>query len=162
MTYNGNDLAEARLWVQKNLKNGSLCPCCGRNCRIYQRSLHSTMALSLIMLYHYFKQHPRDKWIHVNAFLVKTRRHSSIAGGDAVKLRFWGLLEREKSERADGSDRVGRYAITDLGKKFVEGKAAVPRYAYTFNQLLLRMSEQTITIQQALGKKFSYSELMRG
>jgi hypothetical protein len=120
------------------------------------------MALALIMLYHHFKQHPRDRWVHVNAFLVKVRRHSSIAGGDAVKLRFWELLEREKSERDDGSDRVGRYRITDLGEKFVEGGVAVPKYAYTYNQLLLRMSEQTITIQQALGKKFNYSELMRG
>jgi hypothetical protein len=160
--FNGTTVEEAKAWVQLNMRYGVTCPCCGQLAKVYRRSLHSTMALALIMLYHHFKQHPRDRWVHVNAFLVKVRRHSSIAGGDAVKLRFWELLEREKSERDDGSDRVGRYRITDLGEKFVEGGVAVPKYAYTYNQLLLRMSEQTITIQQALGKKFNYSELMRG
>jgi hypothetical protein len=92
---------------------------------------------------------------------VKVKADSTVAGGDVSKLRYWDLLEAQKGRREDGSDRVGFYRITDLGRKFVENKAAVPRYAYVYNQLLLRMSDEMTTIEEALGDRFDYGRLMR-
>jgi hypothetical protein len=43
-----------------------------------------------------------------------------------------------------------------------EGKVAVPKYVYLYNQLLLRLSEEMTTIREALGEKFKYDELMKG
>ena len=162
MTYDGNDLEQARLWVQTNMRKGVPCPCCNQYCRVYKRKLNTTMALAMVMIYRHFKSHPRDTWLHVAAFLVAVKRDSTIAGGDVAKLRFWGLIVPMKDERSDGSDRIGRYGITPVGQQFVEGKIAVPRYVYLYNQGLLRLSEEMITIQQALGDRFSYSELMKG
>ena len=162
MIYDGNDLSEARLWVQANIRDGVSCPCCNQYCRIYKRKLNSTMALALVLIYQHFKKNPHHTWLHVPAFLVQVKRDSTIAGGDAAKLRYWGLIERSPGERDDGSDRIGRYRITAVGKQFVEGKIAVPRYVYLYNQLLLRLSEEMTTIQDALGDKFNYSELMKG
>lgn len=158
--FTGADLAEARTWVQSNLRRGCICPTCGQGCKLYKRKINSTMALALVLIYQHFRLHPRDQWLHVPAFLVKVKHDSTIAGGDAAKLRYWGVIEARPGERNDGSDRVGHYRITDVGRQFVEGKIAVPRYIYLYNQGLLRLSEEMTTIQQALGDKFSYTELM--
>jgi len=160
--YDGTDLEGAKAFVQTNLRDGVTCPCCGQLCKIYKRKLNSTMALALVLIYQFFKTHKHADWLHVAAFLVKVKHDSSIAGGDVVKLRYWGLLERAAGDRPDGSDRIGRYKITDLGKRFVEKAAAVPKYVYLYNQLLLRLSEETITITDALGDRFSYTKLMTG
>jgi hypothetical protein len=130
--------------------------------KLYKRPINGTMALALVLIYQHFKLNPHHTWLHVAAFLVKVKRDSTIAGGDVVKLRYWGLLERAKGERSDGSDRVGRYRITEIGKQFVEGKIAVPKYIYLYNQRLFRLSEEMTTVQQALGSKFNYGELMGG
>lgn len=162
LIYSGTDLDGAKAFVQTNLRDGVTCPCCGQLCKVYKRKLNSTMALALVLIYQYFKTHKHADWLHVAAFLVKVKRDSSIAGGDVVKLRYWGLLERAAGERPDGSDRIGRYKITDLGKQFVEGRVAVPQYVYLYNQLLLRLSEEMTTIKDALGQRFNYDELMKG
>ena len=160
--FTGTSIEDAKVFVQQNLRDGITCPACGQLCKIYRRKLNSTMALALVMIYTHFKLNPHHTWLHVAAFLVKVKRDSSIAGGDVVKLRYWGLLERAPGERDDGSDRVGRYRITDIGKRFVENAIAVPKYVYLYNQLLLRLSEEMTTITEALGDRFNYAELMKG
>lgn len=159
--FTGVTADEAKAFVQQHLQDGVSCPTCGQFCKVYKRKLNSTMALALILIYQFFKTHPHAEWLHVAAFLVKVKKDSSIAGGDAVKLRYWGLLERAPGERDDGSDRVGRYRITEIGKQFVEGRIAVPRYVYLYNQLLLRLSEEMTTVREALGDKFKYDELIK-
>jgi hypothetical protein len=158
--FTGVTAEEAKAFVQQHIQDGVACPTCGQLCKVYRRKLNSTMALALVLIYQFFKTHPQAEWLHVAAFLVKVKRDSSIAGGDVVKLRYWGLLERATGERDDGSDRVGRYRITEVGKQFVEGKIAVPRYVYLYNQLLLRLSEEMTTMREALGDRFKYDELM--
>lgn len=158
--FTGKSVGDAKLWVQANLRHGVTCPTCGQFAKLYRRPINSTMAYALVLIYH--ASRGGAGWIHVAQFLVKTKNDSTIAGGDVVKLRYWGLLERQKDRREDGSDRVGMYRITEVGKKFVEGKIAVPAYVYLYNQLLLRLSEEMVTITEALGSKFSYDELMKG
>lgn len=158
-TFTGNDLDAAKAFVQQHLRDGVTCPACGQFCKVYRRKLNSTMAYALCLIYTHFRLHPEHPWIHVASFLVDVKRDSSVAGGDVVKLKHWGLLERAPGDGDDGSDR-GRYRMTDLGRKFVEGKIAVPRCVYLYNQALLRLSEEMTTIQEALGDRFRYDELM--
>ncbi len=161
-TFHGTTLEEAKTFVQLNLTNGTVCPCCAQFAKVYKRKLYSTIAVALCLIYQHFQKNPGHTWLHVQAFLIEAKRDSSIMGGDVVKLRYWGLIERAAGERDDGSDRIGRYRITELGKQFVEGKVAVPGYVFLYNGHVLRMSEEMTTIQEALGAKFNYSELMRG
>jgi hypothetical protein len=158
--FTGHDIEAAKIFVQTNLRDGVNCPCCGQLAKLYRRPINATMALGLVLIYQHFKKNPSHTWLHVAAYLVKVKRDSTIAGGDVVKLRHWGLLERAKGERADGSDRIGRYRITEIGKQFVEGRIAVPKYVYLFNQRLFRLSEEMTTIREALDDKFNYNELM--
>lgn len=159
--FEGDSLEEAKQFVQANLKRGTVCPCCGQHAKVYRRTINSTMARALMLIYQHLQKHPTPDWIHVSSFLVHAKGDSSIAGGDVVKLRFWGLLERAVGVRPDGSNRIGEYKLTDLGRRFVEGAATVPSYVLLFNQELLGISPDMISIQDALGQAFNYAELMR-
>lgn len=158
--FEGATLDEAKAFVQTNLRVGCHCPTCGQHAKLYKRPINSTMALALCLIYQHFKKHPHHVWLHIAQFLIQVKRDSTIAGGDVVKLRYWGLLERAVGERDDGSNRVGTYRITELGKNFVEGKIAVPKYVFLYNQRLFRLSEEMTTIHGALGTRFNYAQLM--
>ena len=159
--FEGESLEEAKAFVQHHLRDGVTCPCCGQLAKVYKRSINSTMALALCLIYQHFAKNPDHAWVHIPQFLIQVKRDSTIAGGDVVKLRYWGLLERVVGERDDGSNRLGHYKITEIGKQFVLGKIAVPKYVYLYNQLLLRLSEEMTTIHEALGDRFNFFELMR-
>lgn len=119
------------------------------------------MARSLIQIYIYFKRNPTERWCHVSECLIKTQRNSSVAGGDAIKLRYWGLIESKDGVRDDGSPRVGLHAITDLGRDFAVGLASVPKFVYLYNQQLIGVgATDRVTIHEALTNKFSYEDLM--
>lgn len=158
--FDGATLDDAKAFVQTNLRTGCSCPTCGQYAKLYKRPINATMAYALCMIYQHFKRHPNHVWLHIPQFLIQVKRDSTIAGGDVVKLRYWGLLERAAGERDDGSNRVGRYRITELGKNFVEGKIAVPKYVFLYNQRLFRLSEEMATIHDALGTRFNYAQLM--
>lgn len=155
-------LEEAKVQLQQQLMNGTHCPCCAQFCKIYRRPITSTMAWSLILIYRFFQANPNEPWLHVPDYLVKVKADSSVAGGDVAKLRFWDLLQRKVDVRPDGSDRVGYYRITEPGRNFVEGRSAVPKYIFTYNQGVLHRSSEMTTIQEALANKFNYNDLMNG
>jgi hypothetical protein len=167
-------LDDAKRWLRERFAAGADCPCCGQHVKLYKRPLNASMAYVLLMLY-------RDatvgrQWVHMPSFIAhQTKDNPRMAAavrGDWAKLRFWGLLEAERdAERPDGSDRVGHYRITDLGRQFCEDRVAVPAYVYLFNERIVTapiLREYGITpdasvirISEALGKKFDYRELMQ-
>jgi DNA-binding PadR family transcriptional regulator len=76
-------------------------------------------------------------------------------------MKLWGLIEEKPGTRDDGSPRVGYYRMTDLGRQFVARAVRVPSHVYIYNgELLQRPVEELITIDEALGKDFSYAEIM--
>jgi hypothetical protein len=156
-------LQDAQLWVKNQLANGVQCPCCAQYARIYKRKLHGSMVAALILIYNWFKQHPNATSLHIPSFLAQQGRPfgGQFAGGDVVKLRFWGLIERVVPDQTKRG-WVGRYRITPLGRRFVEGKQEVPRYVFLYNQVLLRSSTETTNIRAVLDGKFSYTSLMNG
>jgi hypothetical protein len=147
--------------VQRHLHEGVRCPTCDQFCKIYKRPINCTMAHALILIYRHFNRYPHG-WLHVPEFLATTSPNSANAGGDVSKLRYWGLLQPKQAVREDGSDRVGLYRITPRGRAFVMGLTRVPKYALIYNQTLLTLSDEQIHIKDALGKRFNYTELMRG
>jgi hypothetical protein len=126
------------------------------------------MATALIQIYrHFFLRRWKEGWLHVPKHLAAQKWlpasvRASWHGGDWSKLRHWGLIESKPDERADGSTRVGFYRITDLGRQFVEREVKVPKYAYIYAQTFMGLDLPYITIDEALGTKFSYDELMTG
>lgn len=132
---------------------GYNCPCCGLYVKRYHRSLNCNMALALIVLY---RSGIRD-FVHLEDLM---RKNGYQRCGDASYLIHYRFLERCKEKRDDGSSRNGKYKITSLGLMFVEGKITAREKVIIFNNKCEGFSGGEITIHDALGKKFSYSELM--
>lgn len=150
------NIEEAKERLALGMERGVTCPCCDQFVKLYRRKLSSGMARALICIYH---DAVDDQWLDVTACLM--RRRLSAANTNAALLRYWELLEQMPGERADGSRRVGFYKITSVGREFVTGVMTVPRYIYLYNNTLIeRDCDERITIQDALGDRFNYAELM--
>lgn len=70
------------------------------------------------------------------------------------------LLDGEEV-REDGSPRSGFHRITQRGRDFAHGRVVVPKYVHVYNGEYVNVfSDETISIEQALGEAFDYRELM--
>lgn len=141
-------LAQVRAWLRLKLDDGTSCPACGQYCKVYQRKLNSGMARSLIAMY----QIDPTGYIHVPTALSARSREEG-------KLAYWRLVEEQNANRPDGG-RAGYWRITELGTQFVLGQLRVPRYARVYDGKVLELTGDPISIQDALGDKFDYAELM--
>lgn len=145
-------LSEVREWLQDQVNNGdgAECPCCGQYARIYRRKLNSNMAASLIRAW---LAVGANQWFHAPTVLGRN-------DGEFAKLHYWGLVEEERRLRPDGG-RAGWWRITLAGVLFVKGMVTAPSHAELYAGRLLKLDDRCqVTIEAALGDKFSYRELM--
>lgn len=146
---NNNTIEDAKNYLRQNFKEGVICPCCTQLVKLYSYKINSGMILVLISMYKSNKE-----WVHPLKDL-KTNN------GDYAKLRFWGLLQSSSDEPEEDKKSSGFWKITDKGKKFVENSITIKEKAYLFNNKCYGFTGEEINIVQALGNKFSYSELMQ-
>lgn len=146
-------LIQAKAWLRQRIRDGEKCPCCNQYVKIYKRSIHHTIAHSLIQLYRISAMTP-DGWVHVPTMLRGTGER-----GEVGKARYWGLVE-EATEKRDDGGRAGYWRLTDIGRKFVENRWVVKRHALVFDSRCLGFEGDHISITDALGDKFDYQELM--
>lgn len=151
-------LGTARKWLRGAYEEGAICPCCRQVVKLYKRKLNSNMGAAMIALY-IADEHDAGGWIHLKNYLLQRKRYFS----DAPALRHWGLIEEKPEELEDGNPRAGFYRITKLGRSFVRGEVSVIKHTYQYNKTILTrdLPDRTeTTIQESLGDKFNYKELM--
>jgi len=144
--------------------DGTTCPCCQQFVKVYRRKITSSMARALIELNrHGIRIGTHTGWTHMPELLARRKLQRS----DEAKLVHWGLMEPFRALRDDGSKRNGMYRITYLGHKFVQGALEVPKYVYIYNHSVQGFSDgtnghpnETVSIQECIGEKFNYRELM--
>lgn len=159
---NFETVTEAKAFLRANYEKGTECPCCGQMVKLYGRTITSSMAYGLILVNRYFEQNPAEMWVHVANFLTDLKIPSAVKNtGDFAKLRHWGLIEGAQVKRDDGSKRNGYYRITEKGKRFVKRMASVPSKVFIFDDKVLGIGHKPMTIDDALGKKFNYDDLMK-
>lgn len=158
--------SDARVHAQA--VSGGQCRCCGQFVKVYRRTITSSMGLALLYVYNYFDSRG---WIagdslHVAVYLAAQRADPRITagwhGGDWAKLRYWNLIEPVPGLRDDGSTRAGLYTITALGRAFAERAATVPKYVYLYAQMFLGNNGPPVSIDDVLGERFHYNDLMAG
>ena len=138
-------------WVFRNLEEGVQCPCCEQKAKAYRRKITSPMARGLIRQY----RQARQEYVHT-ASVMRPDTH------EASQLAWWGLLAEEPRTRPDGG-RAGWWRITDTGAAFARGEITVPKYVWVYDGVVIRIEpEVQVSIQDALGTKFHYAELMAG
>jgi len=155
-------LIEVRSYVQRRLREGTTCPCCGQNAKIYKRKLNAWMARALIAFFHASKSAAR---FHALTVLSDPKYSGLKTSGDYGKLVYWGLIEEAEDipKAKDGNPNTGYYRMTALGRDFVMGATKVRRYICIYNNTLVESedeSEATTSITEALGNQFNYNELM--
>jgi len=148
-------LDEIKAWLQLHVDKGVHCPCCGQHAKIYKRPVSGNMALVLIALY----RQGRD-WIH----LEDTPRpddatKEAISKREWAKMAYWGLIE-QKEVTSTKTKNSGVWRITEAGIDFVLGRSSIQKYAIIYAAQLLGFKGKQVTIDDALGEKFDYVELM--
>lgn len=143
-------LSEAQQWLADHVMTGARCPCCNQYSKIYRRQINSGMARSLIAMY---LHGPQGQWVHVPSKVGARSREEG-------KLRYWGLIEEQVDVQRDDGGRAGYWRLTDAGRAWVTGRCTVPKFAAVYNNTVLRRYGDPISITDALGSKFNYSELM--
>jgi len=149
-------LREARAEILANRDNGIDCPCCGRHCKIYRRRVHAAMAACLIELYKAKEVGPVD-----SSYIAKRLRHldTSHPTGDLSKLAFWDLIHETPGDPTD-EDSPSAWAITEKGESFVERRSTVVKYAFVYLDQVLEFDGEQVSIDDALGNRFSFDEIM--
>ena len=136
------------------------CPCCGQFAKVYKRALSAAMAEATIVIERATRG-DRAQSFHMGQLLDARATHRTAkGGGEPMRLRFHGLVDLVPGMRADESWRVGYYTVTDLGVKFAWNEHRAPKYVYLYAQECLGVSEETISVVEALGEHFHYRELM--
>lgn len=136
-------LADTIEYVLGGRGHGVICPACGQFAKDYERPLNSLQASALITCY----RAAGDDWFHAPSLVGR-------AGGEFAKLRHWGLIE-------GGDGHAGRWRITPKGIDFLFRRIRVPQRArYYAGEFLGLVGAENWTIDDALGKKFDYAELM--
>lgn len=146
-------VADAWSEFDETWADGTDCPCCGQWVQVYERRIYGPVAVFLLWLVGASGR--GSEWVHVNEAPVLQGRRG---GGDKDKLKLFGLAEDQRSE--DASKRSsGLWKPTPRGIRFASGEIEVPKYAYVFNKEVRGFSDETVSIQEALGKKYDYREV---
>lgn len=135
------------------METGTTCPCCGRNVKMYNYAVNSSLARALISLY---KLSLRSQPNHVKDILMG-QHHS--CGKNFCILKHWGLIE--ESINTDTKKRAsGYWYITHRGRKFVLNETRIPKTIKVFNDKKYAISDESVNINECLGKDFDYKELL--
>lgn len=143
-------LGRAKEWLRERVDDGEYCPLCTQYAKVYRRKINSTMARALIALW---RHDARPEFTHGPSLPGDTHELSQFA--------WWGLIEEEKVKRPDGG-RAGFWRLTNEGEAFVRGQMTVQKYARIYDGRCLGLDGDPVSIQDALGNKFNYDDLMRG
>ena len=144
-------LKEAKAFLNSNYEKGTQCPCCNQLVKLYKRKLNSGMARTLIELYKC-----GDRFVHVKNHLRKQQLNNTH---DFTLLRHWGLIIAPDEESTGQAS--GLWKITERGKKFCKGEMVVNRHVLIVVNRHLGFSDEKTTIQDSLGSRFKYNELMK-
>tara|TARA_Y100000310_G_C20386905_1_gene670870 strand:+ start:274 stop:735 length:462 start_codon:yes stop_codon:yes gene_type:complete len=146
-------LSEARKELRDNLDDGIRCPCCDKYARRYRRRFNSTMARSLIWLVRASKNPP------MFVDVPKYGPRELVRSNQLPTVRWWGMVEREESGNPD-LKHSGLWRPTIAGISFAMCERMVESTAVTYDGELEALEGELISIDDALGKKFSYAEIM--
>ena len=143
--------AKARIMDKAKHKGGD-CPVCGQFVKVYKRTINASMAAQLIRA--------QRRYGGNETFHIKDLIEGEGGGADFAKLRYWGLIVEIENTNPKKKNS-GRWKVTNEGLAFILGYSQIPKYALIYNGRFLEFDgDETITIQDALGNKFNYQELM--
>jgi len=101
------------------------------------------------------KRFRRNEWVELARAPKWVLRSKSMA-----TLHHWELLENKPKKDDEDKRSSGFWRLTQKGRDFLRHKITVPKHAFVFDTKLIKFSREHTSVVTALGKKFSYEELM--
>jgi hypothetical protein len=77
-------------------------------------------------------------------------------------MAHWGLIEEKPKDEKKESRTSALWRPTVRGVRFARNQILIPSHVVLYNNRVEGCSESTISIVEALGRKFDYAELMAG
>lgn len=157
-------LSVARDEYFDEIDEGSVCPCCDRFGKRYKRTLNATIGHAILAM---LALHEKTKaeWLHVKDIrdlMLKTGCKATHPTGEIGKAVYYALVEQKENEDTR-KRKSGLWRLTADGMEFARGESTIPRFIYLYNDQLHGERFDTsefVSINDVLGKKFDYSELM--
>ncbi len=137
--------------LREDPKKKHYCVVCDRRCKRYKRQLHDMPARFLIALFLLTRDSTQDTF-HYTA--IRKRGRLPVGGASAMDM-LQGYDLAHFTER-------GWWYITEKGKAFVLRTLRIEKWAFVYNKKVEAFddSQGTISIDESLGIKFDYWELM--
>lgn len=146
-------LAQARKEYRQTIKgDGGRCPCCRRWGKINGYQITSTQVRGMIWM---LKRFRRNQWVELAKAPKWVLRSKSMA-----TLHHWNLLENKSKKDDEDKRSSGFWRLTQTGRNYLRCHITLPKYAFVFDNTLVKFSKEHVDVIQSLGKKFSYEELM--
>lgn len=147
-------LSQARIDLRAKLKDGTHCPCCGKYCRTYRRTLNKAQARALLWM---ARVAGPDGWVYMPSmapkWITKANQHST--------MKHWRLVDTRPT---DDPERKGSgwWRVTALGHAWLSGSLKVPRQVFEYNDQCVGRSDDEVEFFDVLciGDFFRYDELM--
>lgn len=151
-------ISEARQFLRANWEQGVDCPCCGRLVKLYPYTLNANACASLAWINN-LGVLDDNGWVHVQKMFSNVYKRNATAMS-YILLKHWNFIEAKPGNDDPAKKASGYWRITDKGRSFLRGEISVPRTAMVYKDGARDFKGKPITFKQALGVKFSYSELM--
>lgn len=145
-------LGDARDWLRERVEVGEKCPCCTQYAKVYKRTITAGMARALIAMW----RHAGTEWFYLPDITSRWRSR------DEAHLQHWGLIQPAEGNRPDGPTR-GWWRVTQEGVDWIHVRTRVWMYVKLYDGRRLGFdTENSITILDAINKKFDYRSLIDG
>lgn len=148
-------LEDSREWVmeQRAVGKGVKCPCCDQTAAIYSRKIHHSMVTLLVEAVRITDKNGNRVFFSTDE-LAHLSGMGDFRSGDWAKLRYWGLVER--NELMSGF----WWRVTNKGRKFVYEGLKVPSTIRLYNNELIGMIGDMVSIQECKEYKPTRQELI--
>ena len=145
------------LFIRTFQNEGSKCPCCHQQVKVYRRKLNRNMCTFLESLSKQVNENILNGgvgYVHYS--------ECTFSGRDYNQLYHWGLIEPLYCDKTK-KRTSGMWTITQYGEDFVSGKVKVREYILCYNGKA-KVDEESnfITFEDGLGSPFEFAELMKG
>jgi hypothetical protein len=141
-------------FTEKLIKDGPChCETCGRYAQVYKRRIHSAVARQLIEIWNL----GIDDYVHARDLIL-----DGLSGVcDLGKAKYFGLVA-QKENTDDGLKANGYWKLTQKGIDFIKNGARIPEYVLVFDDRVIGVAQTDVDINDCLGYKFDYRNLMDG
>jgi hypothetical protein len=144
-------LAESKEWLQKNVRNGVICPCCDRFDKIYNYSLPLSSVKALTRL---------GKISRMNTdYVAHYTEFNNNKSQTFVKFQYINLVFQPETDEGSTKKTSGNWSITEKGIDFIQGRISIPSHLIIYHNELIGVSETNKYIDD-FWSDFNYKEMM--